>query len=86
MKEIESTKATMSTLIVQDVLALKNRGPIISVSNVWPKIGDTLRFNSYSWIVKSIENYDGYLRWLLLSPVGKPGVVSTGYVLAKVEI
>lgn len=73
-------------IIVHDVFELKNRGTIISVpcgSSFILNPGDVFECGVHSWVIRSTENYDGFMRLILLIPVEESKPPIRGYILSK---
>jgi hypothetical protein len=73
--------------VVHDVINLKNRGAIISIpcgSDSVIKAGDKFKCGNNSWLVRSVERYDGYMRWMLLAPLGDSKAPVGGCIITRI--
>jgi len=74
--------------VVHDVIKLKNRGAVVAIpcgSDYVINPGDKFKCGSLSWLVRSIERYDGYMRWMLLAPLENSKIPMSGYILSRIE-
>ena len=74
--------------VVHDVIKLKNRGTIVAIpcgSDFVLKAGDKFMCGNNSWLVRSIERYDGYMRWMLLAPLGNSRGPISGCIMSRIE-